>query len=107
MGKLCPKDRLEGSIVFYLEELYCQFSSFFNPHQLCIESDFELKDYSPEYDQKAKYSIKKQGIFPDINLDIGCYPDEHLSEYIKRRIEETNIFEKNEAKAVKKFLELL
>nr|WP_288732092.1 hypothetical protein [uncultured Anaerobutyricum sp.] len=107
MGSLCPKDRLEGSIVFYLEELYCQFPSFFNPHQLCVSSEFELKDYSPEYDAQIGGVVQKDGNFPDVTLDIDCYPDEHLSEYIKRRIEETNIFEKNEAKAVKKFLELL
>ena len=46
-------------------------------------------------------------VIPDVRLDIDSYPDEHLSEYIKRRIEETNIFEKDEEKAVRKFLELL
>lgn len=107
MGKLCPKDRLEGSIVFYLEELYCQFPTFFNPHQLRVDSEYELMDYTPEYDDKIKKSSRVQGVFPDVNLDIDSYPDEHLSEYIKRRIEETNIFEKDETKAVKKFLELL
>lgn len=107
MGRLCSKDRLEGSIVFYLEELYCQFPSFFNPHQLCVDPEFELKDYSPDYDRQTGAQVKSKGLFPDVRLDIDSYPDEHLSEYIKRRIEETNIFEKDEEKAVRKFLELL
>lgn len=107
MGKLCPKDRLEGSIVFYLEELYCNFPSFFNPHQLCVDSEFELRDYTPAYGERTNKSAKLQDDFPDVNFDADCYPDEHLSEYIKRRIDETNIFAENETKAVKKFLELL
>lgn len=107
MGTLCPKDRLEGSIVFYLEELYCQFPSFFNPHQLHIDPEYELMNYSPEYDKKAEKSPTNKGVFPDVKLDIDYLPDENLSEYIKRRIEETNIFEKDDAKAVQKFLELL
>ncbi len=102
MGPLCPKDRLEGTIVFYLEELYCQFPTFFHPDSLEVDPvDFELQVYSSTDAGSAYVSP------PEILLDFDDIPTERLSDYIKRRIEETNIFEADDEKAVKTFLEML
>ena len=102
MGPLCPKDRLEGSIVFYLEELYCQIPTAFHPNSLEVDPvAFQLQDYSSQ-DAGNAFATP-----PSILLDFDDVPAERLSDYIKRRIEETNIFESDDEKAVKLFLEML
>lgn len=102
MGPLCPKDRLEGSIVFYLEELYCQIPTIFHPDSLEIDpTGFELLDYSSQ-GSRSEFTMT-----PPILLDLDDLPAENLNDYIKRRIEETNIFENDDEKAVKAFLEML
>ena len=100
MGRLCPKDRLEGSIVFYLEEMEMQFPSYFNPHLLAVDANFETRDYNRNTDEESD-------LMKHITIDVNGYPDETLQEYIKRRIEESNIFDSDEQKQVRKFLELL
>lgn len=112
MGMLCPKDRLEGSVVFYLEELYCQLPSyFFKPDYLRVDSFFnELQDYSSFSKKEPKLEEQRNsGVdLPEyIHLDIDDIPTETLSDYIKRRIEETNIFEKDDKMAVQQFLNML
>lgn len=113
MGPLCPKDHLEGSVIFYLEELYCQFPAFFfQPEYLRVDSFYnQLEDYSNPSENRAS-GAKTQSThgvtIPDyIKLDIDDFPEETLSDYIKRRIEETNIFDEDEDKKVKRFLEML
>lgn len=92
MGPLCPKDRLEGSIAFYLEELYCEMPMTFNPDALQIDpTHYELRD-SWEMGQADP---------------LFAAPNESLADYIKRRLMETNIFEKDENKSIQEMLQML
>lgn len=104
MGRLCPKDRLEGMIVFYLEEMELQFPTYFNPHLLAVDPSFDLRDYEPE--TKAADG-EEDDLMKRITIAIDGYPDETVQEYIKRRIEESNIFESDDKDSVRKFLQLL
>lgn len=74
MGPLCPKDRLEGSVAFYLEEVYCEHPSIFKPDDLTV---------LPSQDAL---------ILAESNDELFSAPEETLASYIKRRLEETNIF---------------
>lgn len=102
MGPLCPKDRLEGTIVFFLEELNCQFPSYFDFFPQFPPAAGKLRDYAgptgnPAYDWT-----------PTIQMDeVDQVPTEKLSDYIRRRLQETNIFDKDEQQALEKFLEML
>lgn len=93
MGPLCPKDRLEGSIAFYLEELYCQMPSIFHPSLLKVDpiSDSLRDSYDMVPEEDALFGM----------------PMESLSDYIKRRLEETNIFGKDEDDSVQDLLQML
>lgn len=94
MGPLCPKDRLESAILFYLEELFCQFPSmFYRPDEL------ECGDGLLDADENDSISAQ-------IELDIFGLPKEDFSEYVRRRLEETNI-SLGSPDAVDRFLELL
>ena len=101
MAPLCPKDRLEGTILFYLEELYCNFPTYFHPASLEVGAEYQNQmDYSTTH--------KPDGNLPEyIRLDDDEYPAEDLSKYITRRLEETNIFDSQDWESVQKFLELL
>lgn len=118
MGPLCPKDRLEGTIVFYLEELYCQFPTyFFHPQQLQISPEYDaLLSYSTEDEERRQAAVaaKAEGaalgpeLSPYIHLNLDSDPEETLSAYIRRRLEESNLFSANDQKkAVDQFLHLL
>lgn len=103
MGPLCPKDRLEGTIVFYLEELYCQFPSYFQPAQLPV---------SGEYAGLMDYDLSAAGQDPDmagyfhLNQD-GLPAEENLADYIRRRLEESNILASSDHEAAAAFLNQL
>lgn len=100
MGPLCPKDRLEGAIVFFMEELYCEFPScFYKPYQLQMDPVFEqLKDHSNAGGMQSTVPILMDGL-DDV-------PVEQLDDYIKRRLEESGIFDDNQT-AYMKFLQML
>lgn len=93
MGPLCPKDRLEGSVAFYLEELYCNQPSIFVPGMLQVDPmSSELRDSFDEDDEDD---------------DIFAVPVESLPDYIKRRLEETNILGVDGSKSIQELLQLL
>lgn len=93
MGPLCPKDRLEGSVAFYLEELYCNQPSIFVPGMLNVDPMFsELRDSFDEDDE---------------DVDIFATPVESLPDYIKRRLEETNILGVDGSKSIQELFQLL
>ena len=96
MGPLCPKDRLEGAIVFYLEELYCQFPSMFYPL-----SQLEVMDYEGQQETEKGPSVSEH-----ILLGEDWLPKEDFAEYVRRRLEETNI-SLGDSKMVERFLQLL
>lgn len=103
MAPLCAKDRLESALIFYLEELYLQFPSFFrnNPLEEHNEADI-LRDSSFE-----EMAALGEGA-PLLRFDAFTeMPSEKMTEYIKRRLEETNIFQADEKEIVDDFLGLL
>lgn len=117
MGPLCPKDRLEGTIVFYLEELYCQFPTYFyHPEQLQISPEYDaLLSYSKEDELQRQANVAAKAedaaMGPElpsyIHLNLDSDPEETLSLYIRRRLEESNLFSQDDQKAVEQFLRLL
>lgn len=103
MGPLCPKDRLEGTMVFYLEGLSCNFPSYFNkPGSICVSPEYELMDYSTQQEEH-------QNLFeiPDITLDFEDNPVECLNDYIRRSVLGTSVFEFGYDDYVVELLELL
>lgn len=109
MGPLCPKDRLEGTMVFYLESLSCNFPSYFNkPGSICVSEEYDLMDFSTkreavryEKDQLAQFEI------PDITLDFEDNPVECLNDYIRRSVLGTSVFEFGYDDYIMELLELL
>ena len=96
MGPLCPKDKLEGSVAFYLEELYCNQPSIFVPGMLKVDPiAAELRDSFDEDDED------------DEDDDLFATPVESLPDYIKRRLEETNILGVDGSKSIQELLQLL
>lgn len=113
MGPLCAGDRLEAAIIYYLEELDCQIPTYFyRPRELRTD---------PVYDQLQVFSLRdelerlrRMGQAADdrnsfwSQLDVFCeLPPEHLNDYLKRKLEETNIFEKSDRAALDKLLDYL
>lgn len=93
MGPLCPKDRLEGSVAFYLEELYCNQPSIFVPGALRVDPiASELRDTFDEGDEDD---------------DIFAAPVECLVDYIKRRLEETDILGVDQDRSIQELMQLL
>lgn len=97
MGPLCPKDRLEGTVVFYLEELSCNFPSYFySPDSIDVGPEYNLADYSAR-DEAARRqrNAGARDLFeiPDIALDHEDNPVESLNDYIKRAVMDTDVFE--------------
>lgn len=115
MSGLCPKDRLEGSLIFYLEELFCQFPSFFvHPKKLQVSKEYdELRDYEADdtvlQAQIEEYSSDlESGIDQSFELcDFDYLTEEKLVDYIGRRLQETNIFSSDDKSALKQLLKQL
>lgn len=103
MAPLCAKDRLESALIFYLEELYLHFPSFFRNNPLEDEDRSELlRDCS-----LMEMQALGEGA-PILHFDeFTESPSEKMTEYIKRRLEETNIFQADEQEIVDEFLGLL
>lgn len=113
MGPLCAGDRLEAAIIYYLEELDCQIPTYFYRPR-------ELRD-GMAYDQLQVFSLRdelerlrrlgleanRQNSFWSQLDEICELPPEHLNDYLKRKLEETDIFEKSDQKALDKLLDLL
>lgn len=100
MGPLCPKDKLESAIVFFLEELYCECPAcFYQPKQLRVD---------PAYKELQNTFDADRGTYDMLILldDEDDVPDEKLSDYLKRRLEEAGIVEEGE-KGYLKFLKML
>lgn len=97
MGPMCAKDRLEGSVVFFLEELYCSCPSvFFNFKRLGTDAVY----YDLHENSSDAGLIRRS--------DDGEGNDETLSDYIKRRMNESGIsYEGDEAERAKEFLRML
>lgn len=97
MGPMCPKDRLEGTVVFYLEALSCNFPSYFHkPGSICVSPEYELMDYSSKHEkQRRSRTPGPQELFeiPDIVLDFEDNPVECLNDYIRRSVAGTSVFE--------------
>lgn len=103
MAPLCYKDRLECAIAFYLEELYMQVPSFFRSNPLAGDSEADrLRDYCfGEMNTQTDDT-------PLLKFDTQHFaPSENMKSYIRRRLEETNIFPADEDTALEAFLELL
>lgn len=84
MGPLCPKDKLEGTVVFYLEELYCNFPSYFNQlKNVQVSEEYDLMDYSSDQEADLLFHV------PNIAMDSDDNPEEPLNDYIKRAIMDT------------------
>jgi hypothetical protein len=82
MGPMCPKDRVESAIIFLLEELNCNFPSFFySPDEGVGAAVFELRDYSSE-------TARDADDVPAILLDHEDNPVEDLHEYVYRIMKE-------------------
>lgn len=92
MGSLCPKDLLEGTMVFYLEGLSCNYPSYFNLSEgLNLGGEYDLMDYTAP---GKKASMAVQGVeLPDIAVDFEDNPVECLNDYIKRSVLGTDVFE--------------
>lgn len=103
MAPLCAKDRLESALIFYLEELYMHFPSFFRNNPLEDDADAEpLRDITP-----AEMAALGEDA-PSLRFDSFTEsPSEKMTEYIKRRLEETNVFQADEKGIVDEFLGLL
>lgn len=103
MASLCSKDKLESAITFYLEELFINFPSFFRDNPLHDGQAARVyRDLPPE-------QIRELGEnSPLLRFDQDCeMPTEKMSAYIKRRLQETNIFTADEQQTVDVFLGLL
>ena len=116
MGPLCAGDKIEAAVIYYLEELNCQIPTYFYcPRELRTD---------PVYDQLQVFSLKdelariRRTDLPGSDSDgSDCFwsnidevwelPPEHLNDYLKRKLAETNIFEKHDQKALEKLLNLL
>ena len=109
MGPLCPKDRLEGTVVFYLEELSCNFPSHFDkPGSICVSREYERMDYPVKREEEQ---CRKEELIPfeipDITLDFEDNPVECLNDYIRRSVLGTNVFEFGYDDYIVELLELL
>lgn len=92
MGQLCPKDPLEGMLVFLLEELECMFPSYFHEHQ-SISGAFDLMDYTTQYERQRVEADPDAVLFdiPEIGLDHEDNPMESLYDYVRRYAQETDM----------------
>lgn len=111
MGPLCPKDKLEGTVVFYLEDLSCNFPSYFNePANISVSMEYELMDYSSKLEKerrKRDADVRDLFAIPDIAMDYEDNPVECLNDYIKRSVLGTNIFEFGYDDYITELLEML
>lgn len=92
MGHLCPKDHIEGMIVFLLEELECLFPSYFHEHKTLNEA-YDLMDYTAQYDEQRVKEDPEAVVFeiPDIVRDHEDNPAESLYDYVQRYAQETDL----------------
>lgn len=111
MGPLCPKDKLEGTVVFYLEDLSCNFPSYFNePANISVSMEYELMDYSSRLEKERRRrdaDVRDLFAIPDIAMDYEDNPVECLNDYIKRSVLGTNIFEFGYDDYITELLEML
>ena len=113
MGPLCAGDRLEAAIIYYLEELDCQIPTYFyRPRELRTDSVYDQLQVFSLRDELER--LRRMGQAADdqnsfwSQLDVFCeLPPEHLNDYLKRKLEETNIFEQSDRAALDKLLEYL
>lgn len=88
MQPLCAKDRLESALIFYLEELYLCYPSFFRQGDDCALQDCTLEDLQ---------AMGEDG--PMLRFDKNTEaPSERMMEYIKRCLEESRIFSEKDRK---------
>lgn len=106
MGPLCPKDRLEGCIVFCLEDMYSNNPDVFRNQDYAykqLEVQFGVPQPSkPAYTDAAGDDPILRSL--DEILDVS---QENPADYIKRRLEETSIFGDSEEESLQDMLQLL
>ena len=87
MQPLCAKDRMESALIFYLEELYTYYPSFFRQNSDTPEEDKGMRDCTLE-ELKA---LGEDG--PMLRFDDNTEaPSERMTSYIRRCLEESRIF---------------
>ena len=101
MAPLCPKDRLECAIIFYLEEAYLNFPSLFSQDTQQMEGPgqnmWEYEDGRPVLQGQDGYLKQVLKI-----LDDG---DETPKTYLQRCLENSEVFSDGDRKAIFKFLD--
>lgn len=87
MQPLCAKDRLESALIFYLEELYLYYPSFFRQNTHDMEGEDALRDCTLE----ELEALGEDG--PMLRFDRQTEaPSERMMSYIRRCLEESRIF---------------
>lgn len=87
MQPLCAKDRLESALIFYLEELYLYYHSFFRQNEDTPENERQMIDC----ELKDLMAMGEDGPMLCFNLETEA-PSERLTSYIRRCLEESQIF---------------